>query len=77
MHMTQDQNDYDDDTFGNVNQYFAEHGYADEFYGPLSQEPNQDDRDLAGTAEKPNCNRRRLALVLRRRLQLPPSPSLR
>ena len=31
--------------------------------GPLSQEPNpaKDDRDLPGTAEKPNCKRRRLA----------------
>src|SRR3989337_1112549 len=31
--------------------------------GPPSQDPNptKDDRDLAGTAEKPNCNKRRLA----------------
>ena len=63
MHMAQDQNDDDDDTFGNVDQYFAEHGYDGDFMGPPSQEPNpeKDDRDLAGTVEKPNCNRRRLA----------------
>ena len=63
MHMAQDQNDDDDDTFANVDQYFADHGYGGDFMGPPSQEPNpaKDDRDLAGTAEKPNCNRRRLA----------------
>ena len=60
MHMAQDPDD-NDGTFTNVDKYFAEHGYGDEFCGPPSQEPNQDDRDLAGTAEKPNCNRRRLA----------------
>ena len=76
MHMAQDPDD-DDGTFTNVDKYFAEHGYADKFCGPLSQEPNQDDRNLAGTAEKTNCNRRRLALVLRRRLEPPPSPSLK
>ena len=55
--------DDDDDTFRNVDQYFADHGYDGDFMGPPSQEPNpaKDDRDLAGTAEKPNCNRRRLA----------------
>ena len=46
--------------FTKVDKYFAEHGYADEFCGPLSQEPNQDDCNLAGTAEKSNCNRRHL-----------------
>ena len=56
-----DDDDNNDGTFTNVNKYFAEHGYGDEFCGPPSQEPKQDDRDLAGTAEKPNCNRRRLA----------------
>ena len=63
MHMAQDSDDdyNDDDTFTNVDKYFAEHGYGDEFCGPPSQEPDQDDRDLAGTAEKSNCNRRRLA----------------
>ena len=62
MHMAQDlDDDNDDGTFTNVDKYFAEHGYGDEFGGPPSQEPNQDDRDLAGTAEKSNCNRRRLA----------------
>lgn len=61
MHMAQDPDD-DDGTFTNVDKYFNEHGYGDEFLGPPSQEPNpaKDDRDLAGTAEKPNCNRRRL-----------------
>ena len=63
MHMAQDPDDDDDGTFTNVNKYFNEHGYGDEFLGPPSQEPNpaKDDRDLAGTAEKPNCNRRHLA----------------
>ena len=62
MHMAQDLEDNDGDgTFTNVDKYFAEHGYADEFCGPPSQEPNQDDRDLVGTAEKSNYNRRRLA----------------
>ena len=62
MHMAQDP-DNDDGTFSNVDKYINEHGYGDEFLGPPSQEPNpaKDDRDLAGTAEKPNCNRRRLA----------------
>ena len=64
MHMAQDPDDDDNDdgTFTNVDKYFAEHGYGDEFCGPPSQEPNpqKDDRDLAGTAEKPNCNRHRL-----------------
>ena len=62
MHTAQDLDD-DDGTFTNVDKYFNEHGYGDEFLGPPSQEPNpqKDDRDLAGTAEKPNCNRRRLA----------------
>ncbi|XP_044421995.1 uncharacterized protein, partial [Triticum aestivum] len=52
-----DDDDNDGGTFSNVDKYFAEH------CGPPSQEPNpeKDDRDLAGTAEKPNCNRRRLA----------------
>ena len=65
MDMAQDPDDDDDDdgTFTNVDKYFNEHGYGDEFLGPPSQEPNptKDDGDLAGTAEKPNCNRRRLA----------------
>ena len=63
MHIAQDPDDDDNDdgTFTNVDKYFAEHGYDDEFCGPPSQEPNQDDRDLAGTSEKPSCNRRRLA----------------
>ena len=62
MHMAHDQNDDDDDTFGNVDQYFAEHGYDGDFMVAPSQEPNpaKDVRDLAGTAEKPSCNRRRL-----------------
>src|SRR3989337_852498 len=62
MHMAQDPDD-DDGTFTNVDKYFNEHGYGDEVLGPPSQDPNpaKDDRDLAGTAEKPNCNRRRLA----------------
>ena len=60
--MAQDPDD-DDGTFSNVDKYINEHGCGDEFLGPPSQEPNpaKDDRDLAGTAEKPNCNRRRLA----------------
>ncbi|XP_048535198.1 uncharacterized protein LOC125514002 [Triticum urartu] len=55
-------NDDDDDTFANVDQYFADHGYGGDFMGPPSQEPNptKDVRDLAGTAEKPSCNKRRL-----------------
>ena len=63
MHMAQDPDD-DDDTFSNIDKYMNEHGYGDEFLGPPSQEPNpaKDDRNLAGTAEKPNCSRRRLAL---------------
>ena len=62
MHMAQDPNNDDDDgTFTNVDKYFNEHGYGDEFLGPPSQEPNPAKDDLAGTAEKPNCNRRRLA----------------
>ena len=64
MHMAQDPDDDDNDdgTFTNVDKYFAEHGYDEEFLGPPSQEPNptKDDCDLAGTAEKPSCNRRRL-----------------
>ena len=62
MHMAQDQNDDDDDTFADVDQYFADHGYGDDFMGAPSQEPNptKDVRDQAGTAEKPSCNRRRL-----------------
>ena len=64
MHMAQDQNDDadDDDTFANVDQYFADHGDGGDFMGPPSQEPNptKDVCDLAGTAEKPSCNRRRL-----------------
>ena len=60
MHMAQDLDD-DDGTFTNVDKYFNEHGYGDEFLGPPSQEPNPAKDDLAGTAEKPNCNRRRLA----------------
>ena len=61
MHMAQDPDD-NDGTFSNVDKYINEHGYGDEFLGPPSQEPNpaKDDGDLAGTAEKPNCNRHRL-----------------
>ena len=49
-------------TFANIDKYFADHGYDGEFMGPPSQEPNptKDDRDLAGTTEKPSCNRHRL-----------------
>ena len=61
MAQDPDSDDNDDGTFTKVDKYFAEHGYTDEFCGPLSQEPNQDDRNLAGMAEKSNCNRRRLA----------------
>ena len=74
MHMAQDPDeDNDDGTFTYVDKYFAEHGYGDEFCGPPSQEPNpeKDDRDLAGTAEKPNCNRRRLAFGSQ---ETPPAP---
>ena len=57
--MAQDPDDDDNDegTFANVDMYFAEHGYDGDFMGPPSQDPNptKDDRDLAGTAEKPNC----------------------
>ena len=64
MHMAQDLNndDNDDGTFTNVDKYFAEHGYGEEFFGPPSHEPNpeKDDRDLAGTTEKPSCNMHRL-----------------
>ena len=45
MAQDPDNDDNDDGTFTKVDKYFAEHGYADEFCGPLSQEPNQDDRD--------------------------------
>ena len=64
MHMAQDPDDDDDHgIFSNIDKYFNEHGYGDEFLGPPSQEPNsaKDDRDLAGTSEKRNCNRHRLA----------------
>ena len=64
MHMAQDPDDADDDndcTFTNIGKYFNEHWYGDEFFGPPSQEPNPAKDDLAGTAEKPICNRRRLA----------------
>src|SRR3954468_526243 len=62
MHMAQDP-DVDDGTFVNVDDYFNEHGgYGDEFLAPPSQEPNpaKVDRDLAGTAKKPNFKRCRL-----------------
>ena len=74
MHMAQDPDDDDNDggTFSNVDKYFAEHGYDDEFGGPPSQGPNQDDRDLAGMAEKSNCNRRRLAFSSQ---DTPPAPA--
>ena len=74
MHMAQDPDDDDNDdgTFTNVDNYFAEHGYGDEFCGPPSQEPNQDDCDLAGTTEKSNCNRRRLAFSSQ---ETPPAPA--
>ena len=64
MHMAHDPDDDDNDgTFTNVDKYFAKHGYGDEFFGPPSQEPNpeKDDCDHDVTAEKPNCNGRRLA----------------
>ena len=62
MHMAQDPHDDDDDgTFSNIDKYFNEHGYGDEFLGPPSQEPNPAKDDLAGTTEKPSCNRRHLA----------------
>ena len=67
-----DDDDNDDGTFTKVDKYFAEHGYADEFCGPLSQEPNQDDRDRAGTTEKSNCNRCRLAFSSQ---GTPPAPA--
>ena len=60
MHMAQDPDD-DDSTFTNVDKYFNEHGYGDEFLGPPSQEPHPAKDDLVGTTEKPSCNRRRLA----------------
>ena len=44
MHMAQDPDDNDGGTFSNIDKYFAEHGYGDEFCGPPSQEPKQDDR---------------------------------
>ena len=76
MHMAQDPDDDDinDGTFTNIDKYFAEHGYGDQFFGPPSQEPNpeKDDRGLAGTAEKPNCNRRRLAFSSQ---ETPPAPA--
>ena len=56
MHMAQDPDD-DDGTFTNVDKYFNEHGYDDEFLGPPSQEPNPAKDDLAGTAEKLGCKR--------------------
>ena len=62
----------DDGTFTKVDKYFAEHGYADEFCGPLSREPNQDYRDLAGMTENSNCNRRRLAFSSQ---DTPPAPA--
>ncbi|KAI4997712.1 hypothetical protein ZWY2020_053054 [Hordeum vulgare] len=73
MYMAQDPDDNDDDgTFTKDDKYFAEHGYGEEFLGPPSQEPNpaKDDRKLAGTAEKPNCNRRCLAFSFE---ETPPS----
>ena len=40
MHMAQDPDDDDDDgTFTNVDKYFNEHGYDDEFLGPLLKNP--------------------------------------
>ena len=72
MAQDPDGDDNDDGTFTKVDKYFAEHGYTDEFCGPLSQEPNQDHRDLAGTAEKSNCNKRRLAFSSQ---DTPPAPS--
>ena len=78
MQMAQDP-DNDDGTFSNIDKYFAEHGYGDEFCGPPSQEPNpeKDDRDLAGTAKNAIATGVVWRSILRRRLQLPPSPSLR
>ena len=61
MAQDPDEDENDDGAFSNIDKYFAEHGYDDEFCRPLSQEPNQDDHGLAGTAEKPSFNRRRLA----------------
>ncbi|XP_044973318.1 uncharacterized protein LOC123440835, partial [Hordeum vulgare subsp. vulgare] len=59
--VAQDPDD-DDGTFSNVDKYINEHGYGDELFGPPSQKSNpaKDDGDLAGIAEKHNCNRRRL-----------------
>jgi hypothetical protein len=39
MHMAQDPDDDDNDdgTFTNVDKYFAEHGYGDEFCGSFSR----------------------------------------
>ena len=61
MHMAQDPDNDDDGTFTRVDKYFNKHGYGDEFLGPPSQEPNPAKDDLAGTAEKPSCNRHHLA----------------
>ena len=74
MYMAQypDDNENDDGTFTNIDKYFAEHGYDDEFGGPPSQEPNQDDRDLASTVEKSNCNKRHLAFSSQ---DTPPAPA--
>ena len=72
MAQDPDSDDNNDGTFTNVDKYFAEHGYADEFCGPLSQEPNQDHRDLAGTAKNSNYNRRRLAFSSQ---DTPPAPA--
>ena len=72
MAQDPDGDDNDDGTFTNIDKYFAEHGYGDEFGGPPSQEPYQDDRDLAGTAEKSNCNRCHLAFSSQ---DTPPAPA--
>ena len=43
MHMAQDPDDDDneDDTFTNIDKYFAEHGYSDEFWGLLLKNPTK------------------------------------
>ena len=78
IHMAQDLDD-DNGTFTNVYKYFAEHGYGHEFFEPPSQEPNpeKDVRDLAGSAEKPNCNMRRLEFSSQERPPAAASPSRR
>ena len=41
MAQDPDGDDNDDGTFTNVDKYFAEHGHANEFYGPLLKNPTR------------------------------------